>query len=321
MESLGYQKLQVERGSRTLSSLPPEWKHWSRFKIAFEKTMPNAINIISSNHNQKNNIFFSAGRIVEMYSCRQAAITKSFTKYKDNVTALSCRNDAKMFAVGLESGLILLTDVKNKLNLRTFDNHKKRVNALYYHEMNDLYSGGDDMTIRKFDVAAGSVVHSIGKAHKDYIKAVKAVQENQILTGGYDGIVKLFDFRVGKDNKIALEHGDPVESLDSFPSGLSAISVGGTTINIWDLRMSRQLHSISANKKTVTSVKILESGERFLTGSVDQHLKIYAADTFELTYNEKCQDAIMCVDSTYNQQLFAVGMNNGQILIRKSGII
>lgn len=104
----------------------------------------------------------------------------------------------------------MLTDVKNKLNLRTFDNHKKRVNALYYSDMNDLFSGGDDMTIRKFDVAAGSVVHSIGKAHKDYIKAIKAVQENQILTGGYDGLVKLFDFRVGKDSKLAFEHGDPV---------------------------------------------------------------------------------------------------------------
>ncbi len=60
-----------------------------------------------------------------------------------------------MFSVGNQSGAIQVIDVKNKLTLRTFDNHKKRINALEYANLNDLYSGGDDMIVRLFDVAGG----------------------------------------------------------------------------------------------------------------------------------------------------------------------
>lgn len=62
-------------------------------------------------------------------------------------------------ATGDEEGRIEVKDTKEKFNLRTFDNHKKRVNSLDFYG-HDLYSAGDDMTVRLFDVASGSVVHS-----------------------------------------------------------------------------------------------------------------------------------------------------------------
>lgn len=59
-----------------------------------------------------------------------------------------------------------------------------------------MYSGGADMVLRLFDVAGGSVVHSYENAHSDYIKCVKGLENNHLLSGGYDGFIKLFDFRV-----------------------------------------------------------------------------------------------------------------------------
>ena len=52
------------------------------------------------------------------------------------------------------------------------------------------------MVVRQFDVMSGSVVHSYANAHTDYIKAIRCLQQNHILTAGYDGVIKLFDFRV-----------------------------------------------------------------------------------------------------------------------------
>lgn len=57
-------------------------------------------------------------------------------------------------AIGLESGIIEVMDTKEKFHLRSFKNHKKRINAIEYRE-NELYSGGDDFILRQFDVAAG----------------------------------------------------------------------------------------------------------------------------------------------------------------------
>ena len=39
-------------------------------------------------------------------------------------------------------------------------------------------------------------MHSYGNAHADYIKSIKVLEDNHILSAGYDGFVKLFDFRV-----------------------------------------------------------------------------------------------------------------------------
>jgi len=104
MSQLGFVPLQVEKGSRTIASQPAEWKHWARFQLTFEKQLPNAITSISANHNVKNNVFYASGHLVEMYSARKNQPTKVFTKFKENVTALCTRFDAKMFAVGMDSG-------------------------------------------------------------------------------------------------------------------------------------------------------------------------------------------------------------------------
>jgi WD40 repeat protein len=45
-------------------------------------------------------------------------------------------------------------------------------------------------------VAIGEVVHSYDNAHTDYIKSIKALEDNHILSASYDGYIKLFDFRV-----------------------------------------------------------------------------------------------------------------------------
>jgi hypothetical protein len=55
-------------------------------------------------------------------------------------------------------------------------------------------------------VAAGQVVHSYDNAHTDYIKTIKALENNHILSGAYDGIVKLFDFRVHEKAQLEFKH-------------------------------------------------------------------------------------------------------------------
>ena len=77
-------------------------------------------------------------------------------------------------ALGDESGKIQVMDTKEKFRLRTFKNHKKRVNCVDFSGQ-DLYSGGDDMILRMFDVAAGTVIHSYDNAHDDYIRCLRGL--------------------------------------------------------------------------------------------------------------------------------------------------
>lgn len=66
------------------------------------------------------------------------------------------------------------------------------------------------MMIRLFDIASGIIVHSYENAHNDYIKCLKGLQNNHLLSGAYDGKIKLFDFRVHEDPQMIFNHGNQV---------------------------------------------------------------------------------------------------------------
>ena len=83
---------------------------------------------------------------------------------------------------------------------------------------------------------------------------------------------------------------------------MTFVSCGGNKVFLWDLRMGRQLFSGCNNKKTVSSVKVANGGARFITSSFDQYVKVFRADTFELTYQEKMAAPVHCFDLTNNAQ-------------------
>lgn len=134
--------------------------------------------------------------------------------------------------------------------------------------------------VRHFDVAVGELVHSYEDAHNDYVRSIKALQNNHILTAGYDGYVKLFDFRVHQMAQQQFNHQEQLESIALFPSQLTFAAAGGNKLSMWDLRTNKPLFEGRNNKKVVTSVKVVQDGSRIITSSQDQYLKIYKTDTF-----------------------------------------
>jgi hypothetical protein len=83
--------------------------------------------------------------------------------------------------------------------------------------------------------------------------------------------------------------------------------------------MGRQLFNGCNNKKTVSTVKVASGGARFITGSFDHYLKVYRADTFELTYQEKQTAPIHCFDLTSNAQQILLGLEGGQLIAKNRG--
>lgn len=88
---------------------------------------------------------------------------------------------------------------------------------------------------------ANAVIHSFPNAHKDYIKCLGYLGDNHIVSGGYDNHLKIFDFRVHKQDVMVFDHLLPVESLAVMPTKLSFASVGGTSLKVWDIRANRVL--------------------------------------------------------------------------------
>jgi U3 small nucleolar RNA-associated protein 15 len=56
-----------------------------------------------------------------------------------------------------------------------------------------------------------------------------------LISGSYDGTVRIWDSRVGKKEIRRVKHGAPVEKVIAHPKGTMMVSAGGPVVRVWDL--------------------------------------------------------------------------------------
>ena len=101
-----------------------------------------------------------------------------------------------------------------------------------------------------------------------------------MLSGSYDGTIKLYDFRVHEAPQMTFQHGGQVESIDLFPSHINFIACGDKRITSWDIRSNKPVFENESHKKTVNCVKVVSEGSRFISSSSDGYLKVYQSNSF-----------------------------------------
>ncbi|CAO3587582.1 unnamed protein product [Absidia cylindrospora] len=120
------------------------------------------------------------------------------------------------------------------------------------------------------------------------------------------------------DCVMTIQHGAPVESLLMYPGGGAIVSAGGPTLKVWDLLSGgRCLHTLSNHQKTVTSLAFNNTATRILTGSLDQHVKIYNVEDYKVVHSMKYPAPILSVGISPDDTHIAVGMANGLLSIRQ----
>lgn len=155
--------------------------------------------------------------------------------------------------------------------------------------------------------------------HEDYVRAgvVSLDNPNLFVSGSYDQTVKLWDMRQS-NSVMTMNHGAPVESLLMYPNGGAIISSGGPVIKVWDLLSGgRCMHTLGNHQKTVTSMCFDGSASRLVTGSLDQHVKIYDVQDYKVVHSVKYPAPILSVGLSPDDTHLAAGMANGLLSIRQ----
>lgn len=120
---------------------------------------------------------------------------------------------------------------------------------------------------------------------------------------------------------MTMNHGAPVESLLIYPNGGAIISSGGPIIKVWDLLSGgRCMHTLGNHQKTVTSMCFDGSASRLVTGSLDQHVKIYDVQDYKVVHSVKYPAPILSVGLSPDDTHLAAGMANGLLSIRQRQI-
>ena len=108
-------------------------------------------------------------------------------------------------------------------------------------------SGGDDGTVRVWDLDTGEPLHTLA-GHDGQVGAVAVSADGRrAVSGGDDGTVRVWDLDTGQPLHALAGHDGPVRAVAVSADGRRAVSGGDDgTVRVWDLDTGAAGHALPA---------------------------------------------------------------------------
>jgi WD40 repeat protein len=118
----------------------------------------------------------------------------------DKITGGTFRSDGKLLISGLANGIVNVYEPLKKINLRSYKAHKLQVNCVDISKnFVNFASGSNDMSIKIYNLSEKKPIFSMDNCHNDYITSIRYLDENTLISGSYDKLLKLWDTRTVKN--------------------------------------------------------------------------------------------------------------------------
>ncbi|XP_075229354.1 U3 small nucleolar RNA-associated protein 15 homolog [Lycorma delicatula] len=315
-----FKRTNTQLFSKPRPPITPETKYWSKFGVPVLVKEFGTIDNIDFSPVEPHYFAVTCSVRVQLYNPITRCIVKNFNKFRENAYGGSFRSDGMLLIAGGEEGVLRLFDVNSKSLLRVFKGHSGAVHRTFFTcDKTRIVSFSDDKTVSTWDVPCESRLSTFS-GHDDYVRAgcPSPLSPSILLSGSYDGKIRMFDDRKTFDPVITADHGAPVESVIFLPSGGIFVSAGGTDICVWDaFNGGRMLARISQHHKTVTCLRVTSDGSRFLSGSLDRHVKVYSVSTYQMVHSFDYPNAVLSIDISPNDETLVAGMVDGLISVRR----
>ncbi|KAG0303027.1 snoRNA-binding rRNA-processing protein [Dissophora globulifera] len=317
--SSDFKSLTVKKFPRLPGRKTPESRYWRKFKSPIVVKEFAAVSSIHFSETSPYDFAVTASTRVQIYSSKTHQVKKTISRFKDVAYSGTIRGDGRLVVAGDATGLVQIFDIGSRAILRTFRDHRHPVHvAKFSSDKTQIMSASDDKTVRIWDMPSETPL-TIFTGHEDYIRTGMVSRDNPhlILSGSYDQTVKLWDMRT-QGCVMTMNHGAPVECVEMFPNGGVVVAAGGPNLKVFDiLTGGRPMHSLSNHQKTVTSLCFDQSYSRLLTGSLDQHVKVYNVQDYSVVHSVKYPAPVMSVALSPDDTHLVAGMAGGLLSIRQ----
>ena len=215
-----------------------------------------------------------------------------------------------------------------RAEIMTLQGHRGAVNAVCTIAMvgrDLLASGGDDGTVRVWDLDTGELVIALG-GHRGAVNAVCPVTVagwGLLAAGGRDGTVRVWDVGTGEPVTILEGHRGAVWSVCAVAvAGRDLLASGGDdgTVRVWDLGTGKPVTILEGHQGWVYAVcPVTVAGRDLLaSGGDDGTVRVWDLGTSKpVTILEGHQGAVwsLCAVAVAGRDLLASGGDDGTVWV------
>ncbi len=191
------------------------------------------------------------------------------------VLSLAFSPDGKTLAVGAESNLITLWDVRTHARLATLAGHADAIAGLAFSpDGNTIASASYDKTIKIWDAASRSELQTL-TGHTKWVFAVAFSPDgSHLASASYDRSIRVWNLRTGDVEAELRGHGGGVRAVAFSPEGRQLVSGGADhTVRVWRLDEDSDPVIFRGHQGPVRSVAFHPDGRTIASGG--ENLRIW----------------------------------------------
>ena len=197
----------------------------------------------------------------------------------------------------------------------TLSGHTYNVTVAFGPHERLLASGSQDHTVKLWDAATGSPIHTL-KGHTDEANSATFRPDGKWLASGADDhTIKLWEVITDKKVRTISGHTAPVSSVSFSPDGrLLASGSGDNTVRLWEVSNGQLVRTLSDHTGWPYSVTFSPDGQLLASGSFDRTIKLWETNTGqEICTLSGHRDYVSSIAFSPDGRLLASGSGDGMI--------
>ena len=214
---------------------------------------------------------------VRVWDLDSGAAAHTLTGHQGPVSAVAVSADGRRAVSGGEDGTVRVWDLRSAAAAHTLTGHHGPVMAVAVSADGQRAVSGDGVgTVRVWDLDVGKYVapagqrlrHLFARSSSHSILTLSVSADGQrAVSGGVDGMVRVWDLRSGAAVHTLTGHHGPVMAVAVSADGQRAVSGGEDgTVRVWDLRSGAAAHTLTGHNRRISAVAISADGRYAVSG-------------------------------------------------------